>query len=37
MRFKIRPEDTDKIEAAKALIRENINVPDLMARLADER
>ena len=37
MRFKIRPADTDKIEAAKALIRENINVPDLVVRLADEK
>ena len=37
MRFKIRPEDTDKIEAAKALVRESINMPDLLARLADER
>jgi len=36
MRFKIRPEDTDKIEAAKALIRENVNVPDLLVRLADD-
>jgi hypothetical protein len=36
MRFKIRPEDADKVEAAKALIRENVNVPDLLARLADD-
>ena len=36
MRFKIRPEDMDKVEAAKALIRENVNVPDLVARLADD-
>jgi hypothetical protein len=36
MRFKICPDDADKIEAAKALVRENVNVPDLVARLADD-
>jgi len=35
LRFKIRPEDTDKIEAAKALVSESIDVQALMEMLAD--
>ena len=37
MRFKIRAEDADKIEAAKHLIRENVNIAALVAALSDTR
>jgi hypothetical protein len=33
MRFKIRPQDTDKVESAKALVREAIDVQALLAAL----
>ena len=36
MRFKIRPEDTDKIEAAKDLVRQCISVEPLLDGLAEE-
>ena len=35
LRFKIRPEDTDKIEAAKSLVSQSIDVQALMKILAD--
>ena len=35
MRFKIRPEDTDKIEAAKVLVRESLDVRALADALSD--
>ena len=36
MRFKIRAEDTEKIEAAKRLIRESIDVEALAKMLEDD-
>jgi BioD-like phosphotransacetylase family protein len=33
LRFKIRPEDTDKIESAKTLVRENVDVASLLREL----
>jgi BioD-like phosphotransacetylase family protein len=34
LQFKLRPQDTDKIEAAKAVVRENVHAPSLMEALA---
>jgi hypothetical protein len=36
MRFKISPKDTYKIEAAKSLVRESLDVPALLAALAEQ-
>ncbi len=35
LQFKIRPADTAKVEAAKVLIREGINVPALLDALKE--
>jgi BioD-like phosphotransacetylase family protein len=35
LRFKIRPQDTDKIEAAKILVHESIDIPSLLNTLAE--
>jgi hypothetical protein len=35
LRFKIRSEDTDKIEAAKSLVSQSIDVQALREMLAD--
>ena len=37
LRFKIRPQDLDKIEAAKTMVRESIDVSALLAALADKK
>jgi phosphate acetyltransferase len=34
LQFKLRPQDTDKIEAAKAVVRDSLHVPSLVAALA---
>jgi BioD-like phosphotransacetylase family protein len=37
LRFKIRPEDTDKIEAAKALVQQSLDVRALLRALDAEK
>jgi len=36
LQFKIRPEDTDKIEAAKDLVRQSVDGASLLAALAED-